>query len=146
MQEFKSILCPIDFSGFADSAIDFAVKMATINTTVHLCHSFDMPVRVDPFGNQFLEVDLTEMATAAQNAMNGKISEYKKKYPEYKFEGHFEIQPDPALSIINYAEKLGAEVIVIASHGRKGLKRLLMGSVAESVMRDSKVPVLMVRM
>jgi nucleotide-binding universal stress UspA family protein len=145
MQDFTSILCPIDFSNFADSAVDFAVKMAGPNTTVHLCHSFDSPIRVDPFGNQFIEVNLTELATAAQTAMHNKIVQFQQKYTDVKFESHFEINDDTADSISKFATAVNAEVIVIASHGRKGLKRLLMGSVAESVMRDNKCPVVMVR-
>jgi nucleotide-binding universal stress UspA family protein len=145
MQQFKTILCPIDFSDFADTAVAFAVKMASSETTIHLCHSFDSPIRVDPFGNQNYEVNLVDLAAAAQAAMHNKVIQFQEKFPGYKFESHFDVNDDTATSISNCASTINAEVIVIASHGRKGLKRLLMGSVAESVMRDNKCPVVMVR-
>jgi nucleotide-binding universal stress UspA family protein len=52
---------------------------------------------------------------------------------------------DPAREIVRYAESARGDVIVIGSHGRSGLKRLLMGSVAEEVLRLSSIPVVIVR-
>ena len=51
----------------------------------------------------------------------------------------------PPAEICAQAESLGADLIVIGSHGRTGLKRFLLGSVAESVVRHAPVPVLVVR-
>ena len=51
----------------------------------------------------------------------------------------------PAHAITSYAEKIGADLIIIATHGRTGLKHLLIGSVAERVVRHSAVPVLTLR-
>lgn len=50
-----------------------------------------------------------------------------------------------AQAIVNQARKARADVIVIGTHGRRGLRRLLMGSDAEAVLRESSVPVLLVR-
>jgi nucleotide-binding universal stress UspA family protein len=52
---------------------------------------------------------------------------------------------DPVYEIIGYAQKQRADAIVMGTHGRSGLKRLFMGSVAEGVLRCSPVPVLTVR-
>lgn len=52
---------------------------------------------------------------------------------------------EPADVIVSFVEKVGADLIVIASHGRSGIGRWAMGSVAERVSRASKVPVLMVK-
>jgi nucleotide-binding universal stress UspA family protein len=51
----------------------------------------------------------------------------------------------PAYELLGYAERFGADLIVIGTHGRRGLKRFLLGSVAEVVLRQSKIPVLVVR-
>ncbi len=51
----------------------------------------------------------------------------------------------PDREIVNYAEEAGVDHIVIGSHGRKGVTRILLGSVAESVARRSPVPVTIVR-
>jgi nucleotide-binding universal stress UspA family protein len=55
------------------------------------------------------------------------------------------VEGNPAEEIIRAIQKSGAELIVMATHGRTGLHRLLMGSVAEQVMRKSPCPVLVVK-
>ena len=55
---------------------------------------------------------------------------------------HRLVTGDPATAIVNLAEMEGAELIVMGTHGRTGLSRVLMGSVAELVVRRSKCPVL----
>ncbi len=52
---------------------------------------------------------------------------------------------NPGLEIADYATQLGADLIVISSHGYHGLKRLLLGSVAERVIRHAECPVLVLR-
>jgi len=52
---------------------------------------------------------------------------------------------DPGFAITDYAQEIAAELIVISSHGRRGLSRLFMGSVAERVVRLAQVPVLVLR-
>lgn len=51
----------------------------------------------------------------------------------------------PAFEFLNYAERFGADLIVMGTHGRRGFAHFLMGSVAEIVLRESKIPVLIVR-
>jgi nucleotide-binding universal stress UspA family protein len=51
----------------------------------------------------------------------------------------------PAFEVLGYAERFGADLIVMGTHGRRGFKHFLLGSVAEVVLRESKVPVLVVR-
>jgi nucleotide-binding universal stress UspA family protein len=51
----------------------------------------------------------------------------------------------PAFEILKYAERFNADLIVMGTHGRKGIGHLLMGSVAELVLRESPLPVLVVR-
>jgi nucleotide-binding universal stress UspA family protein len=52
---------------------------------------------------------------------------------------------DPAAEILRTADEFGAELIVMGTHGRSGIGRLLMGSVAEAVLRDAPCPVLIAR-
>lgn len=55
------------------------------------------------------------------------------------------LQGDPAKTIVDYAERAGADLVVVGTHGRRGLSRYLLGSVAETVVRTSPIPVLTVR-
>jgi nucleotide-binding universal stress UspA family protein len=52
---------------------------------------------------------------------------------------------EPAKALVEAAERLGVDAIVIASHGRSGIARTLLGSVAESVLRHAREPVFVVR-
>jgi nucleotide-binding universal stress UspA family protein len=59
---------------------------------------------------------------------------------------HVFLQGDPAVEIVRYARDSAADLIVMGTHGRTGLERLLMGSVAEKVMRDAPCSVLVVKL
>jgi nucleotide-binding universal stress UspA family protein len=62
-----------------------------------------------------------------------------------KYEIHTKIDGDPAKAILRAADELKVDSVVMATHGRKGLGRLILGSVAERVVRESPRPVLTVR-
>lgn len=59
---------------------------------------------------------------------------------------HVLLEGDPATEIVDYAREAGSDVIVMGTHGRTGLERLLMGSVAEKVMREAPCSVLVVKL
>ena len=59
---------------------------------------------------------------------------------------HVLLEGDPASEIVNYARESGSDLIVMGTHGRTGLERLLMGSVAEKVMRDAPCSVLVAKL
>jgi nucleotide-binding universal stress UspA family protein len=60
------------------------------------------------------------------------------------YEHHY-LRGSPVVEILNFAEDENIDLIVMASHGRTGLSRLLMGSIAEGVMRKARCPVLIVK-
>lgn len=76
-----------------------------------------------------------------------RVADFKKKYPSLAtptVQVHMDAG-DPAEKIVNNAAKLNADLVVLGTHGRTGLKRLLIGSVAEKVVRLAGCPVLVVR-
>lgn len=74
-----------------------------------------------------------------------RVDELKAKYPNITVDYLFEVDIDPAALILQIQKEKNYELIVMGSHGRKGLQRLLMGSVAESIMRDATCPVLVIK-
>ena len=52
---------------------------------------------------------------------------------------------DPTATLLDIADRIGAELLVIGTHGRRGIARVLVGSVAEAVLREAKIPVLVLR-
>jgi nucleotide-binding universal stress UspA family protein len=74
-----------------------------------------------------------------------KLKAIRSLYPEYNIVYKIELDNDPAEFIVNTQKKDGFDLIVMGTHGRKGLGRLLMGSVAESVLRGATCPVLTIK-
>lgn len=136
---FRKILCPIDFAEHSLAALDVALKLAGQNDAQLVLLSVApslagaagfQPVPMDPF--PFLEKDrLEQLIKVARQRVPTSIS-----YETLVVSG------DPAEHILDVARDLGADLIVMGTHGRKGLSHLILGSVAERVVRESQIPVL----
>lgn len=80
----------------------------------------------------------------AELAANESLQNLRPAYPGIRCTKKL-LHGDTAKEIIEYADKQAASVVVIGTHGRSGLLKLLMGSVAEEVVRDAKCPVIVVK-
>jgi nucleotide-binding universal stress UspA family protein len=130
---FKKIMVLTDGSTFAAKAEDIAISMAkSFNATVVAAHVIDDKL-IYPF----------EVLEDEGNAILSKVVEKGKK-EDVKIQ-EILIFGNPSHDMSKIAEKSGADLVVIGSHGRTGLEKLLMGSVAESVLKSVKVPVLVVK-
>lgn len=135
MATFKKILCPIDFDDNSYGALDLAVDLAQQNQAkVYLLH---VVTPVDPLvvSAPLALERLKERAIADLARIEG---ERLKNIPHETSlrVGH------PAHEIIATQKEIGAELIVMATHGRTGVSHLLMGSVSERVVREASCPVL----
>lgn len=142
---FKDILLPTDGSQGVGEAINCAVAIAKkFDASIHVLYVIEPP-RFQEFG---AAVALTEMRESLKEAGRKIIAEAAQvirdsgvlKVEEALAEGH------PAEEIVKYTEEHGIDLIVMGTHGRRGLNRVLLGSVAEEVVRSSDVPVMTVRM
>jgi universal stress protein A len=137
----KVILVPIDFSENAEQALDYACSLASkVGSTVRLIHAFSKP----PTG---LQVALSE--GILENLVKEHRDELEKLSAARAGQATFgepvvEIG-DPRDTIIDAAKEVSADLIVMGTHGRRGLSRVMMGSVAEDVIRHAPCPVLVVR-
>jgi nucleotide-binding universal stress UspA family protein len=77
--------------------------------------------------------------------MTAQLHEVRPADPQVRVEHRLELGPDPVTEILRVAEGEHCDLIVMGTHGRTGLRRILMGSVAENVMRRAPCPVLTVR-
>jgi nucleotide-binding universal stress UspA family protein len=141
----KTILVPIDFSEPSNAALDYAVELAKkLGAKIHVLTAFQLPIVGFPDGVYVASPDIAEkLTTAAQTALDEAIS--KRKNSGVEITGMLE-QADPRDAIVRAAEDLQADLIVMATHGRKGIARALIGSTTEAVVRTAKVPVLTVHM
>ena len=139
----KNILVPIEFSEQSEKAATAACALASkTGATVHLLHAYVIPVE-----------SVGRALTVSQNYVEQFVQESKAHLQELvaKLCPDASVGPllvesgDPREVITQKAKELNAELIVMGTHGRRGLIHALMGSVAESVARTAPCSVLVVR-
>lgn len=137
MPQFRRILCPVDFDQNSLVALRLASELAQERkgTFLLLLHVIELPPGPEvalPFGK--METD----ARARIEKLAGREVKNKARYEVEIMMG------DPGAHILQAAKRWGANLIVMATHGRKGLRHLVLGSVAERVVREASCPVLTV--
>jgi nucleotide-binding universal stress UspA family protein len=135
----KTILFPTDFSTLADAALEYATAMALNAQAKLLIVHVEEPVSM--YGGGELYYGVPEPDDTALRAM---LTELKPSDPRVNFEPLL-VRGMPATEIVRLAEEHEVQMIVMGTHGRSGLGRLLMGSVAEAVVRRASCPVLTVK-
>lgn len=137
--KLKTILFSTDFSTSEDAALGYAAEMARLNDAKLLIAHVEEPTMMYGDGNMYYGIREPD-----HEGIRKMLHERKPKDAAVRFEHHL-LQGDPALEIVALAEREGADMIVMSSHGRTGLGRLVMGSVAEAVMRAAPCPILVVK-
>ena len=144
MVVLKKILCPVDHSECSYLALKYAVSLALKDEAkLYLMHVIDTRL-YDTEIYKFSPYKLDEID------MNKIHEDLIKSLPEGTMDvlevETIVIKGIPFHEIINAATEIGADLIVIGTHGRTGLSHVVMGSVAEKVVRKASCPVLTVRM
>ena len=135
----RTILFPTDFSPSSDAALPHAEALARQSgARLLIVHVEEPPLA---YGGGELSYGIAEPDTARIAAVLEKV---KPADPLVPFQ-HRHALGDPAVEICRIAAEEGAELIVLGTHGRTGILRLLMGSVAESILRHAPCPVLVYR-
>lgn len=139
----QRILVPHDFSDTANRALEYALDFAEkLGAKVTVMHAYEVPVYGFPEG----PVLTAEMAGQIEAAARTALEAVAKRSKRPGLEPDFVLRQGPAWSEIQAAAKeMRADLVVIGSHGRRGLSRALLGSVAERVVRTAPCPVLTVR-
>ncbi len=145
MKTFKKILCPYDFSEHAEEALQYAIKLSDKETLITLIYVIQMPYSIDPYGYSYYDIKSDDIKNASKDALEKKVEELKSKYENINIDFEFDIDYDPAEYILKNQKAGHYDLVVIGSHGRKGISRILMGSVAESVLREATCPVMIIK-
>ena len=139
MTDFRNVLVATDFSEPAARAVDFAVELARkFDARLTLLHVYHIPTQAYAYE---VVMPLEAFAKSAQKQLDAELAGLRMRYPNC--EGLVELGR-PAERIVATADKRSVGVIVMGTHGRRAVSRFLLGSVAERVVRTSKVPVLTV--
>jgi nucleotide-binding universal stress UspA family protein len=140
---YRNIVIATDGSENSKRAISYGIEIAKLSgATVHALYVVDTVY----FSSIPMDAGWETMYETLRGEGEKAISEVKERgeiagveVREVLLEGH------PSNEIINFADNNNADLIVVGTLGKTGLDRFLMGSVAEKVVRGSKVPVLVVR-
>jgi nucleotide-binding universal stress UspA family protein len=144
--ELKRILVPTDFSDTSVVAVQYAIALAeSLGSTVHVLHVLDNPLAYAWGAEAFIEppADYYErIEERARERMDQVLSEAQRK----KFDAQLVLRTgSPFAEIIEYAGEHAIDLIVMGTHGRGAVAHMLLGSVAERVVRKASCPVLTVR-
>lgn len=144
---FSRILVPTDFSPPSDAALDYARIMATkFGATLEILHVIDDPTVESEFVPDGFAPSTMDIRTALAEHARKRLETLMTFVDRARYHAHAEtVVGSPAQTIVDYAMATGTGLIVMGTHGRTGLAHLLMGSVAEQVVRTAPCPVLTVR-
>ena len=148
MEGPKKILVGTDFSEISDDALRTAALYArTFGSSVLVAHVFDPTPNVPPVvwsRPDLLERSVrVEIESAVRDTLTGKTATLLKGVPEVELS--VVQHPSPGRALCEVAEDEAADLLIVGSHGRSGLSRAFLGSVAERVVRHARCPVLVVR-
>lgn len=146
MNNINKILVPIDFSENSRIALDWAMTLADkLNARVVLFHAIDMPdVMKEPAQRHVLLKN--DILQRVRDEADKDLQAFADKYDEEKITTAPDIvEGKPFIEIIKAAKTYNADLIVMGTHGRTGLQKMLIGSVAEKVVRKAPCPVLTVK-
>lgn len=130
---FKTILVPTDGSEFAERAEDVAISMAT---------KYDSRI----VGVYVIDEKLIYPYDVLEDEGKSILKNLSEKAKEKGIVvDEILVFGDPAKDLLTIIKRMNADIVVIGTHGKKGLEKLLLGSVAESILKSVEVPVLLVK-
>ena len=139
----KTILVPTDFTACAQEAVDYALALAKrLDARVCLVHAYLIPVSGWEGGWAFPQDVVSQLEAAARAKLDATLTKARETLPTTTASFW---NGDPREGVLELASDLDADLIVMGTHGRRGISRAIMGSVAEHVMRRAKCAVLAVR-
>jgi len=144
MAKIKRILVPIDFSQPSLAALRYAVELArTLKARIELVHVVEIFAYAPMVGPA---IDLERLREAQERAARDRFGALEKALRAKRLRCRTRLVLGfPASAIVDVARRSATDLIVMATKGRHGVGRLLLGSVAERVVRTSTCPVLTIR-
>ncbi len=137
--QVKTILYPTDFSEYSEAALQHASSLARdTGAMLMIVHVKEPPDTFVDTGFAGYPVDVQE------SELLSELNLVKPSDPNIGYSQKL-LTGDPAKEIVRCAKEEGVDMIVMGTHGRRGLKRMLMGSVAEAIVRNASCPVLTIK-
>ncbi len=146
MKPFDTILFALDFSESSDHAFSYAFELAQkFSSRLAIIHVINEPVDLRGFYVPHVSFDNLEkeIAEGAEKMMDRFCGDKLQGYANFE---KSVVSGIPYEEIVAKAEAINADLIIMGTHGRKGLDHMLFGSTAERVVRTARCPVMTVRL
>lgn len=148
VRPIRHVLVPTDFSRDARLAVETAIRVGRLGAAskVHLLHVFDLP----PEYNLYQTPSVSDLYRRNRETVLAELEERIAELAREIGDGALDVTTEvaeghPAEVIADRAAELGVDLVAMGTHGRSGLQRLLLGSVARQVVQHAPCPVLTVR-
>ncbi len=144
---YNRILVPTDFSNTAERALETALELVAPGGVIELVNFWQLPATATGYwgptasAGSVVEPLRKELSETSVALGNGLLDRYRKQHDKIVFEAN---EQAPVTGIQQKIEDSNFDLVVMGSHGRRGLRRLLLGSVAEATVRYSPISVLVV--
>jgi nucleotide-binding universal stress UspA family protein len=144
MAGLKRILVPTDFTETSEHALVWALSLAErLGASVTVMHSYELPIVSFPDG---VLLATPEIASRIADAARAALESAVRKHQGTGVAMDSVLREGVAWEEINaVAEQVDADMVVIGTHGRRGISRALLGSVAENVVRTANRPIVTIR-
>jgi universal stress protein A len=142
---FRSILVPVDYSEPSRRALELALTLDEA-ADVTVVHAWDRPAYVGEEMIAHADGSRRSLSELIRENAEREMTEFlaRVKTPPGKTFRHHLVTGDPVSAIIAEASKPGYDLVVVGTHGRTGMTKLLLGSVTEKLIRLSPIPILTV--
>ena len=141
--KLNSIMCPTDFSKSSDAALGYASALAAeTGATLHIVHVAEKtPAYLAGYGGFTYVPDVPD---SIEREMRNKLDKTNATRSDVVVKRHF-LTGSAVPEIVEFANREKTDLIILGTHGRTGISRVLMGSIAEGVLRKAPCPVLTVK-
>ena len=146
MIRLAKLLVPTDFSEDSEQAARYAVELAKrFQAEIHCVHVVDIPADLLSTSAYYMTGPSEQFIDQIREESKKNLETFAKKNLEGVEVRTVFLEGSPFVEIIRYARDHQIDLVVIATHGRTGLRHVLFGSVAEKVVRKAPCPVLVVK-
>ncbi len=144
MRRIQTILVPIDFSPDANEALVYAMDLAkAFKARIHLLHVYQLGA-LAPAPHPYIFPP--EVLMGVRDAAAARLEGIRMRASADGVESSADLLPgSPSVGIVETAEKVSADLIVMGTRGLSGLRHVMLGSVAERTLRHAPCPVLIVK-
>lgn len=140
MQDIRQILVPVDFHQHTDDLAEFAIGIANkLEARITFLHIVEEVAYISEYSaDTFVTID-EELRGYAEKKMSTFLEKYQNASPGC---AGLVLTGDVADSLVQYADENGVDLIIMATHGKQGIEKIMLGSVAERVLKRAHCPTL----